>query len=81
VLGGRFFVVLMGLLTFSSCLNAQQRSPEWQTQVRKYAEVQDWTSAMHLVEQELARAPQDVDVRVWRARVLTWSGHIAEAEP
>ena len=25
-------------------------------------------------------APQDVDVRAWRARVLTWSGHLAEAE-
>lgn len=35
---------------------------------------------MRLVDQEIARAPRDMDVRSWRARVLTWSGHLAEAE-
>src|SRR5467141_4947529 len=35
---------------------------------------------MRIVERELARAPQDTDVRAWRARVMTWSGHLAEAE-
>jgi len=35
---------------------------------------------MNIVERELARAPQDVDVRAWRARILNWSGHPAEAE-
>ena len=35
---------------------------------------------MRIVERELARAPQDMDVRAWRARVLNWSGHPAEAE-
>jgi hypothetical protein len=35
---------------------------------------------MRIVERELARAPQDMDVRAWRARVLSWSGHLAEAE-
>jgi tetratricopeptide (TPR) repeat protein len=35
---------------------------------------------MRLVDQELARAPHDMDVRAWRARVLAWSGHVAEAE-
>ena len=35
---------------------------------------------MRLVEQEIARAPQDMDVRAWRARVLAWSGQLPEAE-
>jgi tetratricopeptide (TPR) repeat protein len=35
---------------------------------------------MRIVEQELARSPQDVDVRAWRARVLTWSGYLTDAE-
>jgi Flp pilus assembly protein TadD len=71
--------LLLGLLTCSACLSSQT-SQEWQAEVRKYAEAKDWTNAMRIVEQEFARAPQDVDVRAWRARVLTWSGHLAEAE-
>jgi tetratricopeptide (TPR) repeat protein len=78
--GIRFFALLFGLLTCSACLSAQQPPPEWQAEVRKHAEAKDWTNAMRVVEQELARAPQDVDVRAWRARVLTWSGRLAEAE-
>jgi hypothetical protein len=35
---------------------------------------------MQVVDREIARAPQDLDVWVWRARILTWSGHLAEAE-
>ena len=35
---------------------------------------------MKIVDREVARTPQDMDVRAWRARVLTWSGHLAEAE-
>jgi len=54
--------------------------PDWQAQVRKYAEAKDWESAMRLAEQEIARSPQDMDVRAWRARLLTWSGRLAEAE-
>lgn len=48
--------------------------------MRKLAEAQDWESAMRIVDQEIARAPQDMDVRAWRARVLSWSGKLAEAE-
>jgi tetratricopeptide (TPR) repeat protein len=78
------------LLLFCACLSAefflgspvraQQNPPEWQAQVRKYAEAQDWPSAMRVVDREVARAPQDMDVRAWRARVLAWWGHLAEAE-
>lgn len=63
-----------------SPVNGQSQASDWQARVRKFAEQQDWTSAMRIVEQEIARNPQDADVLAWRARVLTWSGHLAEAE-
>ena len=74
------FTFLAGALFFASPIRPQERHPDWQTEVRKYAETQDWIAAMSIVERELARNPQDLDVRAWRARVLTWSGHLAEAE-
>src|SRR5215831_18882783 len=58
----------------------QAPTPNWQAQVRKYADAKDWDSAMRVVEQEIALAPQDMDVRAWRARVLAWSGKLPEAE-
>ena len=58
----------------------QQTTPDWQAQVRKYAQQQDWNAAMHIVDLEVARTPQDMDVRAWRARVLLWSGQLADAE-
>jgi len=66
-------------LTVSSALG-QTPTPNWQAQVRKYAEAKDWDSAMRVVEQEIALAPQDMDVRAWRARVLAWSGKLPDAE-
>src|SRR6266699_4671838 len=35
---------------------------------------------MRIVDREVARSPQDMDVRAWRARVLSWSGRVTEAE-
>jgi len=58
----------------------QQPASSWQEEVRKCAEAQDWTAAMRIMDREVARAPHDMDVRSWRARVLTWSGSLAEAE-
>jgi tetratricopeptide (TPR) repeat protein len=52
----------------------------WQQQVRKYAAKQDWDSALRIVDERVARFPQDMDVRSWRARVLTWSGKLDQAE-
>jgi tetratricopeptide (TPR) repeat protein len=34
---------------------------------------------MRLLEQQIARAPDDLDLKAWRARVLAWSGNLAEA--
>jgi tetratricopeptide (TPR) repeat protein len=69
-------VALLG----GSPARAQVRVPDWQTQVRKYVGTKDWDSAMRMVEQEIARAPEDLDVRAWRARVLAWWGKLPEAE-
>ncbi len=59
---------------------AQQAQQPWQAQVQKDADAHDWADALRIIEQELARSPDDMDIRAWRARVLTWAGRLAEAE-
>jgi tetratricopeptide (TPR) repeat protein len=71
--------VVCGLL-LCAIAGGQTVISAWQEDVRKCAEAQDWTQAMRIVDREIARAPQDLDIRGWRARVLTWSGKLAEAE-
>src|SRR3954468_1931297 len=61
-------------------IECQQSGSSWQEEVRKYANQQNWAAAMHIVESQINGAPQDMDVRAWRARVLMWSGKRAEAE-
>jgi Flp pilus assembly protein TadD len=58
----------------------QQLTLAWQDDLRGRAEAKDWAAAMAIVDREVALAPKDMDVRAWRARVLTWSGRLAEAE-
>jgi tetratricopeptide (TPR) repeat protein len=74
------FRLLIGTILAVSPALGQDNTTEWQAQVRKYAEAQDWISAMGIVDREAAAAPRDMDVRAWRARVLTWSGQLPEAE-
>jgi len=66
------------LLCIAAC--GQQLTPSWQEDVRRHAEAKDWSAAMAIVDREIHRAPQDMDVRAWRARVLLWSGKLAQAE-
>jgi len=68
------------LLLLGAIVQAQQPAVGWQQEVRRCAEVQDWATAMDIVDREILRAPQDMDARAWRARVLAWSGQLAEAE-
>ncbi|HXJ05531.1 MAG TPA: tetratricopeptide repeat protein [Candidatus Acidoferrum sp.] len=72
------------LLTTASLLGAaapsQDRPPDWHAEVRKLVEAHEWESAMKIVDRKVALAPQDMDVRAWRARILAWSGRLAEAE-
>ncbi len=72
---------LVVLVILAACpAFSQEHTPDWQTQVRKYVQTQDWDSALRVVDREVAKAPQDMDVRAWRARVLAWSGQLGEAE-
>src|SRR5579862_1690245 len=78
-----FGLLSLALLAASSPSGISQTaapSQDWQMQIRKYAEKQDWNSALRVVDQEISRAPEDMDVRAWRARILVWSGNLAEAE-
>lgn len=70
----------VGVLLLAKPALGQDATPDWQTTVRKHCESRDWASAMRIVDREIARAPQDADVWAWRARILMWSGHLAEAE-
>jgi tetratricopeptide (TPR) repeat protein len=70
----------IAMLLALSPMDGRSQAPDWHARVRKYTETRDWNSAMRLVEEEIACAPQDMDVRAWRARVLAWSGKLPEAE-
>jgi len=39
-------------------VRGQDSTSEWQAQVRKYAQAQDWDSALRVVDREIARAPR-----------------------
>ncbi len=54
--------------------------PGWQEDVRRFAEAKDWTAALAIVDSRLAQAPDDLEARGWRGRVLAWSGRWAEGE-
>jgi tetratricopeptide (TPR) repeat protein len=58
---------------------AQELQLDWQAQVRKYCDANDWPSAMHVLNQRIALAPNDLDLKAWRARVLGWSGNLGQA--
>lgn len=85
--GKRLGAIMLAMLRIFSCIwifcllaLAQTPRSTWQEEVRNCAEAQDWTRAMSIVDREIARAPQDMDIRTWRARVLLWSGKVTEAE-
>jgi len=82
---GRWFASLILGFLFGALLAAyptsgQSQMQDWLKQMRKYSEEQDWASALRVVDQEISRSPNDMDVRAWRARILVWSGKVAEAE-
>jgi tetratricopeptide (TPR) repeat protein len=69
-----------GMVALCLCGWGQQLPLTWQQEVRRCADANDWAAAMIVVDREIARAPQDMDVRAWRPRVLMWSGKLREAE-
>jgi tetratricopeptide (TPR) repeat protein len=58
----------------------QQLSLGWREDVQRCVEAQDWSAAMDIVDREIAHAPRDMDIRAWHARILMWSGKLADAE-
>src|ERR1700730_288893 len=79
---GALMIGRVSVSIYLLCIAAwgQQLASSWQQDVREYAEAKDWSAAMAIVDREIDRAPQDMDVRAWRERVLMWSGNLAEAE-
>jgi tetratricopeptide (TPR) repeat protein len=71
---------LAGIWLSVTPIRSQEQPPDWREEVKKHAEAQEWYLAIGIVEREVARTPQDMEVRSWRARLLTWSGHLPEAE-
>lgn len=58
----------------------QGRTSDWQKEVRDYSSTHDWESALRVLDRELVRAPQDLEIWAWQARVLAWSGQLLLAE-
>jgi tetratricopeptide (TPR) repeat protein len=67
-------------LALGPAISAQEQPQNWQAPVRTYCEARDWRSALLVLEAEILRAPQDLDLKSWRARVLAWAGRLEEAE-
>ena len=74
------YCLVVGIALFASLSFGESAPSTWQQEVRKYAAKQDWDSALRIVNEQVARSPQDMDVLSWRARVLTWSGKLDQAE-
>jgi tetratricopeptide (TPR) repeat protein len=69
----------LALFAFATAVSAQD-PPNWQAQVRTYCETRDWPSAIRILDAEITRTPKDLDLKAWRARILTWAGRLEEAE-
>jgi tetratricopeptide (TPR) repeat protein len=76
------FLLLASVIPACSFAQEQQspKPGDWTTEVKKYVDAQNWMTALQLIDRKIARAPQDTDIRSWRARVLAWSGKLEEAE-
>jgi tetratricopeptide (TPR) repeat protein len=79
---GAVFIALALACVAATCsaVGAQEEKSGWQVEIRNQAEAQDWAGAMRIVDRELARAPNDLEVLAWRARLLLWSGRVEDAE-
>ena len=72
---------LAALVVLACALSAVAQQPtDWQQQVRERVASHQLSAALALADRRLAEAPADLEARGWRARVLAWSGQLAEAE-
>lgn len=72
--------VLIGSILLWSVATAQQAPADWQEELRKRVQIHDWDAARQIVDRQIELAPSDMDLRAWRARILTWSGAFSDAE-
>jgi tetratricopeptide (TPR) repeat protein len=75
----RTVIAALLLLGFAHLLGAQT-TDDWQQQVRKDVENQHIDAALAIVDQRLAVAPEDLEARGWRGRLLAWKGRWSEGE-
>ena len=71
---------LVGTWLFCFLAWGQPSNSTWQEDVLRCVQAQDWAAAFLIVDHQVALAPKDMDVLAWRARLLTWSGKLSEAE-
>lgn len=77
----RFGILLVcGVLILRFTAMAQAPGDDWRTEIRRACEARRWEDALNVAEREIALHPTDMDIRAWRARILSWSGKLAEAE-
>jgi tetratricopeptide (TPR) repeat protein len=67
-------------LGLAAALSEAQTGPTWQAEMRERVAAKQMNAALSVVDRRLAEAPQDLEARGWRARILAWSGRWPEAE-
>jgi tetratricopeptide (TPR) repeat protein len=72
--------IAIGALLVVAPLFAQQTESEWQQLVLVEVKAQHLDSALAIVEQRLAEAPEDLEAHGWRGRLLAWKGRWSEGE-
>ena len=78
-LAQRAAIAALLVLIFVQLLGGQTID-EWQLRVRNAVENQHIDAALSIVEQRLANAPEDLEARGWRGRLLAWKGRWSEGE-
>src|SRR5690349_1721339 len=78
-LHGGWFAVLWIFLILSTHLHAMDGS-DWLAKVREQVAAHDLSAAAATVSARLAVQPADLEASTWRARILSWTGHLGEAE-
>jgi tetratricopeptide (TPR) repeat protein len=68
------------LLLVSAQFLSAQAADEWQIRVHTEVEKQHFDSALAIVAQRLATAPDDMEAHGWRGRLLAWRGRWPEGE-
>ncbi|MBZ5526536.1 MAG: tetratricopeptide repeat protein [Acidobacteriia bacterium] len=71
---------LLALCVMAAASLRGQQAADWQEQVKGLVAQQHLDEALRITEKRLETAPQDVEARGWRARLLTWANRLPEAE-